>query len=269
MKKIILAVGISLIVGFAAASWMETTVLSSGPEVTEPSKTGVSAFDVAAPVEDRIRALEQAVMDEREARFWLEEEVFVLREELERREEVPDEPVQASMLAREAVRAEFRNRRFGVSSSGAQVDRLVEAGFPPGQAEWIVQRESEMQMAQIEARYEAMRGEQGSRFFGMESNSEIRAGLGDADYERYLAATGRSTSAGIGSVIPNSPAQDAGLKPGDEIVRYDGERVFSMMDVAGRIMQNPSEGNVVVDIERGGFPMQLVIPRGPLGVTGN
>jgi hypothetical protein len=42
-----------------------------------------------------------------------------------------------------------------------------------------------------------------------------------------------------------------------------------MMDMAGRIMQGEKEGNVVVDIVRDGAPMQLVLPRGPLGVSGN
>ena len=167
------------------------------------------------------------------------------------------------------MREAFRSRRFGFSSTQGQTDRLVEAGFPVSQAEWIVQREAELQMQRIQARYEAMRGEEGPRFYVPAPDSELRAELGEADYERYLAANGRSTSAGIESVISNSPAQVAGLQPGDQIVRYDGARVFSMMDVASRIMQGQTEGNVIVDIVRDGAPMQLVLPRGPLGVGGN
>jgi len=269
MKKIIVAIGISLMVGFAAASWMDTAILSPASQETGQAVAGVAAFDEAAPVEERIRLLEQVVMEEREARYWLEEEVFVLREELERRNDVPAEAEPPGESTRDETRSGFRSRRFGVSSSRVQVDRLVEAGFPLSQAEWIVNRESELQMERLQARYEAMRGDEGTRFVSSGLDSELRAGLGEVDFERYLAATGRSTSVGIGRVIENSPAQQAGLQPGDQIVRYDGERVFSMMDMAGRIMQNPAEGSVIVDIERDGVPMQLVIPRGPLGVTGN
>ena len=161
------------------------------------------------------------------------------------------------------------SRRFGANSTQGQLDRLIEAGFAPDRAAWIVQRESEIQMEALQARYEAMRGQESQRFFGSTFDTELRAELGEADYERYLTANGRPTTIGIGNVIANSPAQDAGLQPGDQIVRYDGERVFSMMDMAGRIMQNEADGNVVVDIERNGIPMQLVIPRGPLGVSGN
>ena len=273
MKKIIVAVAISisLIVGFAAASWMEATLVPSESAATGPSESNASPLDAAAPVEERIRVLERAVMEEREARQWLEEEVFVLREEIEQRHAAAVDAEVHDMEARRERRQSFISRRFGASSTQGQLDRLVEAGFPPDQAEWIVQREAELQMERLQARYEAMQGNEGQAFFGrgFPQDSTLRAELGDADYERYLTANGRSTSVGIGNVIPNSPAQAAGLQPGDQIVRYDGERVFSMMDMAGHIMQNPSGGNVVIDIERGGVPMQLVIPRGPLGVMGN
>ena len=96
-------------------------------------------------------------------------------------------------------------------------------------------------------------------------------------YRRVAQTTRRANALGssvelagrIGNVLPNSPAQQAGIRPGDRIVRYDGERVFSMMDVANHIMRGEPEGNVVVDIMRGEVPMQLVIPRGPLGVMGD
>jgi len=269
MKKIIFAIGISLVVGFAAASWMEAVRLTADSPEIEQSVANVSSFDAAAPVEERIRALEQAVIMEQQARQFLEDEIMILREELEERGAEPEENEEQIAVARQQRREAFMSRRFGVNSQQGQLERLIEAGITPDRAAWIVQRESEIQMDALQARYEAMRGQESQRFFGSTSDTELQAELGEADYERYLSASGRPTTIGIGSVIPNSPAQEAGLQPGDQIVRYDGERVFSMMDMAGRIMQNEAEGNVVVDIERNGIPMQLVIPRGPLGVSGN
>lgn len=271
MKKLITVIGISLIVGFAAASWMDTSLLTSNLRPNEPSDSSDSAFNAAAPVEERILALEQALIEERQARQLLEEELLVLREEIEQQDEEEIETEVQQMSAMEERRDAFRARRFGSSSSPGQVDRLVEAGFPVSQAEWIVQREAELQMERLQARYEAMRGNEEQAFFGrgFPQDSELRTELGDADYERYLTANGRSTAVSVGSVISNSPAQQAGLQPGDQIVRYGGERVYSMMDVSEQIMQAETEGSVVVDIQRDGVPMQLVIRRGPLGVTGN
>jgi C-terminal processing protease CtpA/Prc len=271
LKKVILAVGIGLVVGFAAASWMDMTLVSSGSEEAATAEPGVSSFDAAAPAEERIRALEQALMQEQQARQWLEEEILALREEIEQRDGESAAADERSVATMEERTEAFRSRRFGTSSTEGQLDRLIQAGFPPDRAQWIVDRESELQMERLQARYDAMRTSEESGFFGrgFSRDSTLRAELGDDDYERYLKANGRSTTVGVGNVLPNSPAQRAGIQPGDQIVRYDGERVFSMMDVAGRIMQTEAEGDVVVDIVRDGVPMQLVLPRGPLGVMGN
>lgn len=269
MKKLIIAIGISLIVGFAAASWMETSLISSGSQQIETP--AISSFDEATPVAERIRALEQALIQEQQARQVLEEELYVLREELLQRNAAAVDVAEQAQVERSVRQQSFVNRRFGGGSTQGQLDRLVEAGFPPDQAQWIVDREAALQMERLQARYEAMRESEDQAFFGrgFSQDRELREELGDADYERYLAANGRPTSVGIGNVLPNSPAQTAGIRSGDEIVRYDGERVFSMMDVAGQIMRGEAEGNVVVDIVRDGTALQLVIPRGPLGVMGN
>ncbi len=55
------------------------------------------------------------------------------------------------------------------------------------------------------------------------------------------------------------------MRPGDEIVGYDGQRVFSSSELIQRTMAG-GEGNVVVDVMRDGAPMQIVVPRGPIGV---
>ena len=72
----------------------------------------------------------------------------------------------------------------------------------------------------------------------------------------------------MSSVIESSPEQSAGLQPGDEIVRYDGERVFNMTDLTQRTMDGAAGQNVIVDIMRNGQPMQIVMPRGPVGISG-
>jgi C-terminal processing protease CtpA/Prc len=146
---------------------------------------------------------------------------------------------------------------------------LIDAGFLPSQASMIVQRESELQMEAIRARYEAERSGDPTDFFRSRNATSqvLREELGDADYERYLVANGRSTSITVSSVIESSPAQSAGLQPGDEIVRYDGERVFDLNDISRQAAQGEPGQNIVVDIMRNGAPMQMVLPRGPIGIT--
>jgi len=98
-------------------------------------------------------------------------------------------------------------------------------------------------------------------------DQSLRAELGDTEYEQYLAANGRPTAVRITSVIESSPGQVAGLQSGDQITGYGGLRVFNTMELTRQTMQGELGGSVVVDIVRDGAPMQIVLPRGPIGVT--
>lgn len=120
----------------------------------------------------------------------------------------------------------------------------------------------------MQARFEAQRAGDMQAMFAANSRSEsgMRSVLGDLDYERYLQAYGRPTTVGIGAVIESSPGQVAGLQAGDEIVRYDGQRVFSYSDVNNQQLQGEPGESIVVDILRDGVPMQIVMPRGPIGI---
>ena len=178
-----------------------------------------------------------------------------------------DETVEEESADSRLSRRERYRRRNSIEG---RVERLIEAGFLPSQASMIVSRESELQMESLRARYEAERnGDPTDYWRNRNLTSEtIRQELGDADYERYLVANNRSTSITVSSVIESSPAQSAGLQAGDEIIRYDGERVFSMTDLTRQTMDGTAGQNIVVDIMRNGTSMQIVMPRGPVGISG-
>jgi hypothetical protein len=235
-----------------------------------PSIAGPSAFDSSLPLEQRIQALEQAVSDERYARQLLQDELFVLTSEVEALTAMraPD-VVENRPEAFERIEAAASTSRRGGGNQG-RVARLIEAGFAPGQAEWIVQRESQLQMEALQARYDAERSGDAMSFFqGRTAASDaLRNELGDADYERYLDSSGRPTSVAVSSVLDSSPAQRAGLRPGDQIVRYDGKRIFSMSDLTRQTLEGQPGEQVVVDILRDGVSMQVAVPRGPIGISG-
>ena len=271
MKTILITALLSAGAAFAAAGWF---FAGSAVDVASSDAAEDGAFDASRPTDERLTALEKAVSEERAARQLLQEEVFYLTSELERLgepSEAPetDRPVAIALNESGATsisREEMRRRR----GEDGRRDSLVAAGFLPSQADWITQREQELVMQSIEARFEAERN--GEPFDWSASRSmvgdSLRQDLGDTDYERYLEATGRSTSVSVSSVIESSPAQSAGLQPGDEIIRYDGERVFSMTDLTRQTMDGEPGQTVVVDIMRNGNLMQVAIPRGPVGITG-
>ena len=159
----------------------------------------------------------------------------------------------------------FRNRDLGSA--------LTSAGFSDADAERIETRIEQLRLEAMQSRYDALRsGEPEAEIQArlqelQRTDVMLRAELGDADYERYLAATGRSTSVGVGAVIPSSAAETAGIRPGDEIRTYGGERVFDTRDLNRLLLEGEPGEPVLVDIVRDGQPMQVVIPRGPLGIS--
>ena len=267
MKKVSSAVVVSLVAGVAAAA---IVLNASDPDPVEQGSAAVNShFDDQAATEQRILALEAAVSEEREARQLLEDELLLLFAEFERLESSREESeidqqgggtAEAVVLSRSQ---DFRSRR---STTGRR-DAMIAAGMSPDRVDWILQRESELRFESMQARYDARNSDQPQNPFDSSFNPEamLRAEIGDAEYESYLTANNRSTSVGVSSVMASSPGERAGLRPGDEIVGYDGQRVFSSSDLVQRTMAG-GEGIVVVDVMRDGAPMQIVVPRGPIGV---
>lgn len=268
MQKSTRIIVLSLAAAGAAAAVLVNT--SAGRTTAAPTSND---FDATAATEQRIRALETAVSEERRARQLLEEELLAIYAELEVLQAnrptgaTGDAPAQPAigMVNTEGGPAELREfRRERPEDRRAA---MVEAGMPPQRADYILQRESEIRYESMQAVFEARNnGESVDRFNpDMHPDAMLRAEIGDSDYERYLEATGRPTSVGVSSVMASSPAERAGLQSGDQIVGYDGERVFSSFDLMQRTMAG-GDGNVVVDVIRDGSPIQIVVPRGPIGV---
>ena len=270
-----IAIAGSLVLGFAAASWIVSRPPPPSAPALEPSleqslEQSVPAFDSAAPVEERLAALEQALGIERQARQLLQEEVLFLNDTIDRLRVLDQSSIGTAASAGSAPGA-GRNRSPADARDRDQrsAERLVGVGFTPTEAEWIMRRESELQMEALQTRYDALRaGEPVSYSTGGARRQALRQELGDADYERYLEARDRPTRVAISTVLEGSPALAAGLRPGDQILNYDGRRVFSMDEISALTMEGEAGQNVLVDITRDGVLMQLSIPRGPLGVTG-
>ena len=158
MKTVVLAIVLSATVAFGAAAYYfnadDTPAISTGSPET-------NTFDPSLPVEARIDALEKAVSDERLARQLLQDEVFYLTNELERLS-IPErfeEPVSrtAETVSEEQPAMSRDERRRRARSREGRMERLVEAGFLPSQAEQITQREQELQMQAIQERFDAER----------------------------------------------------------------------------------------------------------------
>ena len=274
MNRTIIAVVVSLAAGFAAGAWTMMDEPSPGA-ATDTANT----FDTDAPLEARIAALERAVSGEREARLVLEEQLHGLYAELERFDSPEMNELLGNLAESSQAREQAQLQRAARRDRGARMQdredmrlgQLVAGGFTEGRAREILEFEDEIRMAALQAEFEAR--QRGEDFNPWDWASNYQAGLrerlGDADYEKYLTAQGGQASITVREVIGSSPANRAGLRPGDQILSYDGKRVFSMNELRSMAFDGDPGEDVIVDIERNGQRMQLVLPRGPMGITGS
>lgn len=269
-----------LLLGIAAGA-LTVTLWSSGPDgQTRDSAAG--SPDLAV----RVEALERALDRETLRRAQLEGSLAAIREQIapgvvfeaEAEAEVETAarivPAERASERSEDVEAtgapapgDFGRRRIGRGTDEDLTARLVEAGFSPDRADYINARTETLRMEALQAQYEARRDgvPLSGRGFGAQT---LRDELGESEYERYLQAVGRPTSVRVDGVLASSPAAHAGLAPGDEVVAYAGRRVFDMRDLNELILEGRPGEPVSVDVLRDGQPIQLQLPRGPLGISG-
>jgi hypothetical protein len=285
-----------LAAGFALSAWL-------GPRAPDATRRSAGAADLG----NRVAALESTLHDERARVAVLAAEVADLASRLESaarpgagsgsgapsRSAAADSDGRSSSTARRAARSTnngagdsgeadgdggrdgsgLRPPGFPRPGSGqaaeSRIDRFVAAGFSADRAAYLDRRASELRMQALEAEYEAARsGKPADPASPRNPEQALRDELGDADYERYLNALGRGTRVAVRGVLASSPAEKAGLAPGDEITSYDGRRIFDVGDLTRLTYEGRAGETVALDIVRNGEPMQIYVPRGPLGITG-
>lgn len=154
-----------------------------------------------------------------------------------------------------------------------QVELLVRSGVEPALADAIQQRVSALEMERLYLRDQATReGWRNSERFSAAMNEllrpeeALRREFGDDVYDRYLYAMGRGNRVLVSSTIQDSPADVAGIRAGDTVLSYAGERVYSVGDLQSATSAGEPGASVVVELLRDGERWYATVPRGPLGV---
>ena len=280
MLKTLALVVAGLVAGFAVAFWLLPGTPTAASDFTSPSAAPLAAANDAAAATTRLASLEGALAAEVEQRVALEQRVGELVTALDElrtgtsagRGRAEAAPAVAEAAPVDSPRARFRGGDGPPTAEELQrrqIELLLAGGFPPDRADWIYRRSQELRMESLQAQYATTReGRQPDPSTAFASERTLRAELGDADYERYLTALNRSTSVNVMTVLASSPAERVGLKPGDQIVSYGGERIFDVRELNALTFEGTVGESVVIEVRRDGQPLQLVLPRGPLGITG-
>lgn len=275
MLKSLLFIVLGLVAGIGISQIIDNRTESSDDSVTLGE--GPSTANTAA-LTSRVAELEARLAAQAQAREVLADQLAFMAEELALiQERMAPGSGGRRRAAEDEVAGGLRRGpgRFTDSAERAEQrqEALVAAGFGPDQAAQILRREGELRMDAMYRRYEAMRGtdqaeQPATRFGAGPATNPLREELGDADYDRYLYATGQPNRVRVAEVIETSPGAQAGLAAGDMIVSYGGARVFNFRELISLTSAGEPGEMVAVEVVRDGSPTQLYLPRGPIGMVG-
>jgi C-terminal processing protease CtpA/Prc len=275
---VVLALVVGVLIGALGLSiWPGNAQAPGGPEASSAESSVPEIRQLPLSESDRahlaevVESLTQVLNDEINERRVLTEQLEQLESELSDLEQNLSVRVREAFAADEASRQRSSGDRVAQSSWD---ERLAAAGFTPQQLESIRTLQSQGQMAHIELDDRARReGWINTPRYMQESRNlqtgatAVRNALGDELYDRYLTASGLTNRLAVASIIESSPAEAAGFQPGDIIVRYGGERVFSTEQLINLRSSGEHGEPVAVEIRRSGQLLQLTIPRGPMGIA--
>lgn len=258
-----------------------SVLISAGTSTLITSKVAQDTT-TANQISAELGRLKQEVVNEREYRESLEQRVLARLAAQSNGAQATVQPAPTQLigsasetdaeLSREEQIRAFRERAVARTQPEFRKQILLDNGFADDEATWILQIEAEVQLESLNQQYQVRRAqlelEQANGTRAKSNFEQLKEKLGDDYYERYLEANGFPTSVGVNSVLDGSPGANAGLQAGDKILSYDGNRVFNIRELNGLTISGEENQSVLLEVERNGNPVQITLPRGPIGITG-
>ncbi len=156
---------------------------------------------------------------------------------------------------------------FELDNNEESIARLSKAGFSAYEAEIIYELENETKLKFLQAMSNPVAKDYNvnQQLLG-EFGDAMLEKVGEYGYENYLKSRSQSTNVKLLRVNKNMSAGKSGLKAGDEIIRYDNKRVFSIYDLNRLSTQRSSNQSIMVEYMSEGVLKTASIQGGILGV---
>ena len=242
----------------------------TGPQrVTEPVQPVLSAGAEIEQLRQRISLLEQDLNEDIAARINLEQRLQDVQQNTSQNQGEDD-----FGPGLPAVGIDQPKLSQPVNQQDTLEARLIAVGIPQDTIDSMQRTVDQKQWQMLQLRDRAIReGWSDSEDF-REQMSELRnpfQGLreefGDEAYDQYLYATDTPNRVQVQEVYSGSAADDAGLLPGDIIVSYASDPIYSMSTLRQSTLEGVAGETILLEVNRDGSPLTASVPRGPLGIT--
>ena len=154
------------------------------------------------------------------------------------------------------------------------LENLLKASVTETIAEDTINRMSQHEFLLLELHNQAKREGRlnSSRYFKerrklLDTAPSLRNAIGNDAYDRYLYETSQNNRVIVKTVMKGSPAEQLGVLNGDIILSYANEKVLTWQDLRELTAEGIVGEYVDLNILRDGQLQNILIPRGPLGVT--
>lgn len=253
---------------------------SRSSEVSMPAATKNADGNQAALADYQFRLgeLDRGLDRERAQRAALAAEVAELRRELASITERVGVEIASATAGHEQEEASNESSKAGDQPPkdrprGLDADALVAAGFPADTVRSFKERVDQIELDHLYLRDLAAReGWLDTPRFREEAGDfslsmrETRKEFGDEFYDWMLFTTGHPNRVRVGNVIDGSAAAEAGLLPGDVVLTYDDQRIFSPRELSDATTTGEAGESTAVGVLRDGRETRIYVPRGPLGI---
>ena len=259
--------GIGILIGYllmADTSREQTTVDKGGyPAPLASSPSPAQAIDA-----ELLAALQHELQQARRAREQLESRLGALQKRVQ---ELEYAGTTEDVITETSASLSPRTETEPVVRSSVQA--LLDAGISKEQADWIQERLDEIELQQLYLRDRATReGWLNKPRYNKERRelqnavTELRGEIGDDTYDRLLYSLGRANRVVIQDILQNSPAAQYGLQGGDQIIEFDGQRIFGSNELSSLVTQGSAGVMTLLRVKREGEIHDIYLPRGPLGI---
>jgi hypothetical protein len=164
---------------------------------------------------------------------------------------------------------EERSNRIYAEALQQETNQLLAAGFSMNRIQWLRMRAEELETNRKRSDTERLKSGLPVELdlaHRLDRDLDLVDEIGADEYEKYRAALGRANTIKVTSVDRGGIAESAGMKTGDEIIKYGGQRVYNMGQVTAIAEKGRPGEMVAIEVLREGRPLQLSALKGELGI---